>query len=58
VYDVAAIFPYVQDPDSGAFTFARLGEVSWWPVAILTALAVAVAVILALINRRKKNAAD
>lgn len=55
VYDVAAIFPYTQDADSGVFTFARLGEVAWWPVAILTGLAVLASVALALVARRKRK---
>ncbi|MBO5797798.1 MAG: hypothetical protein J6R77_05575, partial [Clostridia bacterium] len=54
VYDVAAIFPYTQDANTGEFTLSRLGEVAWWPVVILTALAVLASVILALIVRRKK----
>lgn len=54
VYDVAAIFPYTQDAETGEFTLSRLGEVAWWPVVILTALAVLVSVILALVARRKR----
>lgn len=54
VYDVAALFPYLQDTESGQFTVARLGEVAWLPMAILTGAAVLAAGVLVLVARRRR----
>lgn len=58
VYDVAALFPYLQDAESGQFTVARLGEVAWLPMAILTGAAVLAAAVLAVVARRRRAKAE
>ncbi len=54
VYDIVAIFPYVQDPESGAFTFAGLVNVRWTAVCIATGIGLVLSVAAALITRAKK----
>ena len=40
IVDISLIAPLLQDPESGEFTFAYLGEIEWLAVGIVTALAV------------------
>ena len=59
IVDVSLIAPNLQDPESGEFTFAYLGEVSWLAVAIVTALAVILGTALLVyikVFKKKKNA--
>ncbi len=58
VYDIIAVFPHVQDPESGAFTFAGLGAVNWTSVCLVTGIAVVIAIVIACITRKtyKKEA--
>ena len=56
VYDVAAIFPHVQEAETGRFTLANLHEVSWLWVCILSGVAVLAAVILTCIHRKNQTA--
>lgn len=58
VYDVAALFPYMQDTESGEFTVARLGDVSWMPMVILTGVAVLAALALILVARHRRGVAQ
>ena len=51
VVDTVLIFPYLQDAESGEFTFAAMGDVSWVAVAVVTAICVLLAAA-ALIARR------
>ncbi len=55
VYDLVAIFPYLQDPDTGAFTFAGLADVRWTAVGIATALGIVLSVTAILITRTKNK---
>lgn len=55
VYDVAVIFPHVQDPETGEFTFAALSNVNWTAVCIVTGIGVLVAVVTACITHAKKQ---
>lgn len=54
VYDIIAIFPYVQDPESGAFTFADLSSVRWTAVAVVTGVGILVSLVAAIIKKRKE----
>ena len=58
IVDVSLIAPYLQDPKSGEFTFALLGEVEWIAVIIVTTLAVALGAALLIYVKKikKKNA--
>ena len=56
VYDIIAIFPYVQDPESGAFTFASLSSVHWTAVAVVTGVGILVSLVAAIINKKRKEA--
>ena len=40
IVDISLIAPLLQDPESGEFTFAYLGEIEWLAVGFVTALAV------------------
>ncbi|MBE6757678.1 MAG: hypothetical protein E7552_03915 [Ruminococcaceae bacterium] len=55
IYDVVAIFPHVQDPETGAFTFAGLTDVRWSVVGIVTGVGLAVMIIAACIARTKNK---
>lgn len=55
VYDVAVIFPHVQDPETGEFTFASLPNVNWTAVCIVTGVGIAVSVIALLIAHAKNK---
>lgn len=54
VYDVAAIFPFLQDPDTGRFTVMRLSEVNWPVVGILTGAALLLSVATRLLRRKNR----
>lgn len=56
VYDVAQIFPYTQDPESGDFVVGNLSGANWTAMAVLTGVAVIAALLLILASRRKKAA--
>jgi len=55
VYDVAVIFPHVQDPETGEFTFASLPNVNWTTVCIVTGIGILIAVVAACMARAKKQ---
>lgn len=57
IVDVSLIAPNLQDPESGEFTFAYLGEVEWLAVAIVTVLAAAVGTALILYVKKFKKKA-
>lgn len=56
-YDVLAIFPYLQDPETGNFTLAQLGSVSWLSVGIVSAVAVVAALIMTAVSRSSEKRA-
>ena len=57
IVDVSLIAPNLQDPESGEFTFAYLGEVEWLAVGIVTALAVILGTaLLVYVKKFKKHA--
>lgn len=53
IFDVAAVFAHLQDGETGEFTVTQLGSVNWIAVAIVSAVGVAVAVVLKLIAKSK-----
>lgn len=55
VVDILLISPHLQDPDTGEFTFALLGEVNWIEVSIVSILAVACAAAVIIYSRVKKS---
>lgn len=52
-FDVAAIFAHLQDPETGSFTVTQIGNVNWIAVAVVSAVAVVVAVVLTVIGKKK-----
>ncbi len=58
IADTCLIFAHMQDPETGAFTFSQLGNVSWLAVTIISAVCiVAAGVLLAVagVKSRKKG---
>lgn len=58
VTDAVLIFPYLQDGESGEFTFAYLSEVSWVAVITVSAIAAAVAIGLLVYSRLASKKAE
>ena len=58
IVDVSLIAPNLQDPESGEFTFAYLGEVEWLAVAVVTALAVILGTALLVYVKKIKKSID
>ena len=59
IIDIACIFPFLQNPESGEFDFAGLASVNWMVVAIATAAAIVIAAItfgIALLKKKKAAA--
>ena len=53
VFDIAAIFAHLQDPESGEFALATgLAEVNWLWVVIVSVIAIAVALVLWLVKKK------
>jgi thiamine transporter len=55
IVDVSLIAPMLQDPDSGEFTFAYIGEVEWLAVIIVTSLAVILGTALLIYVKKFKT---
>ena len=55
VFDVRQIFAYLQNED-GVFDFSGLSSVNWLPVAIVTGIAIVAAVVLSVLDKKRKNA--
>ena len=55
IVDIASIFPYLQNPESGEFDFAGLSSVNWMVVLIATVAAIVIAAISFGIAFLKKN---
>ena len=55
IVDISLIVPKLQDPDSGEFTFAFIGEVEWVAVIIATALAVILGTALIVYVKKIKK---
>ncbi len=56
IVDISLIAPNLQDPKSGEFTFAYLGEVEWLAVAIVTAFALILGTaLLVYVKKFKKH---
>ena len=56
IVDIACIFPFLQNPDSGEFDFTGLASVNWMVVLIATAVAIVIAAItfgIALLKKKK-----
>ena len=51
IYDFIAIFPYLQEPEDGSFTFAHLGEVDWMSVIIVSAVCFLIAIGLIIFKK-------
>ncbi len=58
IADACLIFKYMQDPDSGEFTFAHLGEVSWLAVGIVSGACALVSAGLFVYARIKSRAEE
>jgi hypothetical protein len=56
ICDVALLFPYLQDPDSGEFVFYHLGEANLVAVAIISAVGILGALSLFLYGKHVKKA--
>ena len=52
VWDVAKIFPALQDPESGDFYIQGIADVEWLSVVLVTVLCAALAVLLFFLCRR------
>ncbi len=57
IADACLIFKYMQDPESGDFTFSYLSEVSWLAVGIVSAACALVAIALFTYSAMKKRKA-
>ncbi len=55
VIDVSLIAPCLQDGDTGEFSFAGLGEVSWVAVSVVTALSLVMGFVLIYIEKKKSK---
>ena len=56
VFAVMTVFPALQDPESGEFTFALLGGLNWAVIAPIFGVAIAAAAVLFLVSYlREKN---
>ena len=56
IVDIACIFPFLQNPESGEFDFSGLSSVNWMVVLIATAAAIVIAAIsfgIAFLKRKK-----
>ena len=58
IADVLLIFPYLQDPESGEFTFTYLSSVSWVAVGIISAVCIAVSAACAILFAVKKKSTE
>lgn len=57
IVDIVLIAPYLQDPESGEFVFTYLADVNYVKVAVVSAVGLAMAIILFVISiMRKKQA--
>ena len=55
IVDVWLIAPYLQDAESGKFTFAPLADANWLAISLVTALTAALGAAVLLIAKRKKQ---
>lgn len=55
VVDVWLVAPYLQDAESGKFTFAPLADANWLAIAIVTVLTVICGVAILVSSKMKKN---
>ena len=51
VFDTIMIAPYLQNAETGEFTFASLGDVAWVAVIIVSIILIVAAVIMAIVAR-------
>ncbi len=51
IADTVLIFPHLQDPDSGVFTFGYLSEINWVALVCITAAGVGIAAACFLLKR-------
>lgn len=55
IVDVWLIAPYLQDAESGKFTFAPLADANWLAIGLVTALTAITGTVILLIGKKKKN---
>ncbi len=55
IVDVWLIAPYLQDAESGKFTFAPLADANWLAVSLVTALSAVTGILILVIGKKKKN---
>lgn len=55
IVDVWLIAPYLQDAESGKFTFTPLADADWIAISIVTVLSAALGTAILILARRKKN---
>jgi len=53
VFDIRSIFVHLQNED-GVFDFAGISNVNWVPVAIVSCVAIVLAVVLAVLDKKRK----
>ena len=58
VFDVAKIAPFLQDGETGKFTFAYVGDVNWIAVAVVSGVAVLLSAVYFLVFDRKLRNSD
>ena len=51
IFDVAKVFAKLQDAETGKFAITNISEVNWIPIAIVTAVAIVIDIVLVLIRR-------
>jgi hypothetical protein len=54
IFDVGAVFSKLQNGETGEFDITGIAEVNWTVVAIVTAVGVAVSVVMVLVERNIK----
>ncbi len=54
IYDIAAVFDKLQNAETGEFDITGIAEVNWMVVAIVTAVGVAVSLVMVLVERYTK----
>ena len=55
IVDVWLIAPYLQDAESGKFTFLPLADANWLAIALVTALTATLGIAILIFGKRKKN---
>ena len=54
IYDVGAVFSKLQSSESGTFDIRGISEVNWTAVLVVTAVGVAISVIMELVGRKER----